>query len=340
MSKLLEPFYLKILVNIVVKNESTSVHIELCSKKGVIQELEKEFHTTALSTQMYDFINEQIKESPYFYISFLDTSLTQGALPTCEKEKLRDYYDLSVSKYKCFEKQWTFYTAKNDIYEIERKYKDIGVDMIFSPFVLLANFFADKIDKNLAMYVLVQESVLSVAVFENAKLLYAEHLDMVTSDEAEDILLNEDIEDDAGLGLDENIDLEDISVDQSDIDSLDDLGDIEDLDAIEDIDEFSENKDVEEELSESDTALSEDKENEAFNEDYQRFTLIQTAVAHFYKDDKYESKFIENVYMADGVGVTKDLKKYLEEEMFFNVYVRQTDLGAEVCELAKMELGL
>ena len=87
-----------------------------------------------------------------------------------------------------------------------------------------------------------QESVLSVAVFEHAKLLYAEHLDMVTSDEAEDILLNEDIEDDAGLGLDENIDLEDISVDQSDIDSLDDLGDIEDLDAIEDIDEFSENK--------------------------------------------------------------------------------------------------
>lgn len=342
LSKLLESLYLKILVNIVVKKESSSVYIEVCSKKGVREEVEREFDTTALSPQMYDFIHEYINESPYFYISVLDTSLVQGALPTCEKEKLRRYYDLSLSEYKCFEKQWTFYTAKNDIYETERKYEDIGVDMIFSPFVLLANFFADKINKNLAMYVLVQEGVISVAVFENATLLYAEHLDMATPDEAEDILLHEDIDTTDGLDLelDDNIDLEDISVDESDIESLDDLGDIEDLDAIEDIDEFSESKDVEEELLESDTVLPEDEENETFNEDYKRFILIQTAVSHFYKDDKYESRFIENVYIADGAGVTNDLKKYLEEEMFFNVYVRQTDLGAEVCELAKMELGL
>ncbi|WP_151900948.1 MULTISPECIES: hypothetical protein [Sulfurimonas] len=344
LSRLLESFYLKVLVNIVVQKESTLVHIELYGKKGVIDEVNSEFQTTSLTTQMYDFISEYTKESPYFYIAVLDTSLVQGALPSCEKNKLDHYFDLSMSKYKCFENRWTFYTAKNDIYEIERKYEDIGVDMIFSPFVLLANFFQDKINGNLAMYVLVQNNVISVAIFEHSNLLYAEHLDMIASDEAEDITLHEGIDEDIDtnldLDLDEGIDLEDIDVDENDLDSLDDFGDIEDLDSIEDIDEFSESKDVEEELFESENALPEDEQNESFNEDYQRFTLIQLAVSHFYKDEKYESRFVENVYIADGTGVTNDLKKYLEEEMFFNVYVRQADLGAELCELTKLELGL
>lgn len=340
LSTLLESLYLKVLVNIVVKRESTLVHIELCSKKGIVDEVSSEFDTTECTDQLYDFISQYTQESPYFYIAILDTSIVQGAIPTCEKNRIGYYYDLSMSEYKCFDKKWTFYTAKQDIYEIERKYEDIGVDMIFSPFVLLANFFKDKIDANLALYVLVQDGFISVAVFEHSKLLYAEHLDMVGEDEAEDILLNDDIGEDVDLELDEGIDLEDLDVDEGDIDSLDEFGEIEDLDSIEDIDEFSENKDIEEELLESDVSLPENDEEESFNEDYQRFTLIQTAISHYYKDDKYESRFIENVYIADGVGVTSDLKKYLEEEMFFNVYVRQADLTVEVSELAKMELGL
>jgi len=341
LSTILESLYLKVLVTIVVQRESTLVYIQSCSKKDVVDEVSTEFKTTLLNDQMHDFIQEYIKESPYFYISILDTSIVQGALPTCEKNKLSDYYDLSMSKYKCFDQKWSFYTAKNDIYEIEHKYEEIGIDMIFSPFVVLANFFQDKINNNLALYVLIQDGFISIAVFENSQLLYAEHLDMLIGDESEDILLNEDIDDNADLDLDGGINLEDIDVDAADnIDSLDEFGDIEDLDSLEDIDEFSDSKDVEEELQESDDILPEDKENEAFNEDYQRFSMIQSAVSHFYKDDRYESRFIENVYIADGAGVSNDLKKYLEEEMFFNVYVRQADLGAEVCELSKMELGL
>jgi len=340
LSKILESLYLKVIVSIVVERKRTLVHIELCSKKGIIDEVSTEFNTTMLNDKMYDFISEYIKESPYFYISILDTSIVQGALPTCEKNKLEDYYDLSMSKYKCFDEKWIFYTAKNDIYQIEREYEEIGVDMIFSPFVILANFFKDKIDNNLAMYVLVQDGFISVAIFENAQLIYAQHLDMLAGDESEDILLEDDMDDDIDLDLDGGIDLEDIDVEEGDIDSIDEFGDIEDLDSLEDIDEFSDNKDVEEELQEINTSLPEDEDNEAFNEDYQRFSMLQLAISRFYTDNKYESKFIENVYIADCVGVTNDLKKYLEEEMFFNVYVRQADLPAEVCELAKVELGL
>ncbi|MDD3059526.1 MAG: hypothetical protein PHW94_01110 [Sulfurimonas sp.] len=48
---------------------------------------------------------------------------------------------------------------------------------------------------------------------------------------------------------------------------------------------------------------------------------------------------MESVYIADGCGVSQDLKRYLEEEMFLSVYVRKIDLAKQVCELAKAELN-
>ncbi|WP_152184180.1 hypothetical protein [Sulfurimonas indica] len=340
LAKIFEALYLKVFVNIIVKRASTVVYIELYSKKGSADNIHAEFETTQLDEKLLEFIQSYVRESPYYYIALLDYSSLQGALPTCSKNRLPYYYDLSNCEYKCYNGKWTYYTSKSELYEIEKTYKETGVDFIFSPFVVLANFFKDKISGNLALYALIQDSFISIAVFENSKLLYAEHMDMQTTSEVDDILLTNDIEDEEVLDLemDSGIDLENIDVDDTG-EVLEDLSDIEDLDAIEEIEEFDESKDVEEEFLESDDVLQE-ADDGSFNEDYQRFSLIQTSVAHFYKDEKYESTFLENMYIADAVGVSSDLKKYLEEEMFLNVYIRHTEIDTEICELVKEELGL
>jgi len=339
LSKFFAALYLKVLVNIVVKHSSTLIYIEMHSKKAAVESVHEEFNTTTFNENMLEFINTYIKESPYYYVSMLDISAGQGAIPTCAKNRLSYYCDLSNSEYKCYDNKWTYYTPKTELYAMEKAYKKIGVDFIFSPFVLLANFFKDKITKKLALYAIVQDSFISIAIFENSELLYAEHLDMQTSNEMEDIVLsNDEIDEELHLDENEGIDLENIDVEESE-ESLDDFSDIEDLDSLEDIDEFSENKDVEEELLESEDIVEEPQEGD-FNEDYQRFSLIQTSIANFYKDEKYESKFIENMYIADCVGLSGDLKKYLEEEMFLNVYIRHAEMDGEICDLAKKELGL
>ena len=336
LGKFFESLYLKVFVNIVVKSTTTDVYIELCSKNGVIDNIEDDFDTTKVNEDMLDFISSYTRESPFSYISILDMSESQGAIPTCSKNRLSYYYDVSASEYKCHNKKWTYYTSKSDLYEIERVYKDTGVDFVFSPFSILANFFKDKIDSSLAMYILIQDSFVSLSVFDNSELLFAQHLDVENIKENEDLLIDDS---DDELDLEDGIDLEDIDVMDSE-DSLDDFGDIEDLDSLEKIDEFSENKDVEEEFyQESENTLSQN-EDTGFNEDYQRFALIQSAINYFYKDDKYDSKFIENVYIADGIGISNDLKRYLEEEMFLSVYVRHLELGVELSELARAEVGI
>ena len=335
LGKFFESLYLKVFVNIVVKNSTTEVYVELCSNKGVIDNVEDSFDTVKMSEDMLGFISSYTRESPYSYISLLDMSESQGAIPTCSKNRLSYYYDVSASEYKCHDKKWTYFTSKSDLYDIERRYKDIGVDFVFSPFSILVNFFKDKINSHLAMYILVQEGFVSLAVFDNSELLFAQHLDMETTHESDDLLMDDSDEE---LDLEDGIDLEDIDVVDSD-DSLEDFSDIEDLDSLEEIDEFSENKDIEEEFYHKEEVPAENEEI-GFNEDYQRFSLIQSSINYFYKDEKYESEFLENVYIADGVGVSTDLKRYLEEEMFLSVYVRHLELGVEVSELARSEVGL
>ncbi|MDQ7044084.1 MAG: hypothetical protein Q9M34_11235 [Sulfurimonas sp.] len=338
---LLEALYNKVFVNIVVKRSVTDVYIEICSKKGVIENVKESFDTIVLSAQLVAFINSYTKESPYFYISLLDISAEQGALPTCEKNRLEFYKNISASEHKCHNKRWTYYTSKSDLYAMEKRYEKIGVDLVFSPFSLLNHFFEDKISTTMAMYILVQDSFISLAIFDNSELLYAQHLDMQTSNEAENEILAsiEEEDEEVDLDIEQSINLEDIDVVDDVMQDLDDFGDIEDLDSIEDIDEFSEDKDLEEELADAAEELeSEEQATSSFNEDYQRFSLIQTSLSHFYNDEKYDSQFVETVYIADGVGVSSDLKSYLEEEMFLNVYLRKMDINMEMCELAKSEI--
>ena len=343
LSTFFEALYNKVIVNIVVKRASCDVYIEVLSKKNVLSHLQKSFTTLSLSAEMIEYIQSYTKESPYHYIAVLNMSADQGAIAGCEKKNLQQFAERNMVQYLCHEKRWAHYSAKESIKTIIKSYKKIGCDYIFSPYSLLVDFFKDKVNGSTAMFILMQDSFVTIAIFEQSELLFAEHLDMQTAGENDDEMLSQTIENDENIDFSDQvgIDLEDVSVldNMEELEDLDAFGDIEDLDSIEEIDEFSENKDVEEELQDAAEDLPQESES-SFNEDYQRFSLIQGALGNYYNDEETESQFIENVYIADGVGVSGDLKRYLEEEMFLNVYIRQANIGAELAELVKMELAL
>lgn len=343
LNKLLSFLYVKVFVNIVIAKSKTTIYIESVSSKGLVESSEKQFEVKYLNKEIQTYVESFTKETPFFYISVLDHSKSQGAIPTCAKNQLGSFQDLSSSEHKCYNKKWSFYTAKSDLYAIEKVYDKIGVDFIFSTYVILANFFKDKISSHLAMFILLEEESLSLSIFQDSELLYAEHLDLNFEMKSEVLEIEDNNLEDLSLE-EESVDLDSIDLDDidslDDIDELDDFGDIEDLDAIEEISEFDDTKDLEEELTinEEEGAFPVEDVDD-LNEDYQRFTLIQESVDKFYKDDRFSSEFIENIYIADSITVSGDFKKYLEEEMFVNVYVRRIDLCVELCKVAKMELS-
>lgn len=338
--KLLESLYIKVFVNIVLSGNETIVYIENFTKGSVTESFENTFSTVEVNEEMVEYINSYIKESPYFYISLLDISSTQGAIPTCLKSTMNLYHDISDSEYKCQNKQWTHYTSKNDLYEIERRYEAFGLDFVFSPFSVLASFFSDKVDNSLALYILLEDAHMSLAVFDNSQLKYADFIDISNVVESEELVEVEALEEE--LDEEEGIDLDDLDAidDLDDIESLDDFGDIEDLDSLDDIDEFSSSEDVEEEFHHDEDVQGEasTSSSDGLSEDYKRFTLVQKSINNFYTDSKYSGDFIENVYVADSVGISHDFKRYFEEEMFMSVYVRKIALVIEIAQLAHSEV--
>ncbi|MDD2567178.1 MAG: hypothetical protein PHI89_07285 [Thiovulaceae bacterium] len=338
--KLFGALYLKVFVNIIVGRTTITVYVEYCSGDEVTESFEKTFETLNLTKAVEEYISLHTAESPYFYISMLDKSQFQGALPSCNAKEHAKFIDISSYQAACYKNAWTYYTLKSDLLLVQKEYARVGLDFIFSPFVILAEFFKEKIDVHTAMFVLVEDSFLSLSVFENGELLFAEHLDMFYKEEAAELLI-EDAMEDIGINIDleNSIDLEDIDADEE-LGDLEDFGDIEDLDEIDEIDEFSDEKELDSLMTQKEEKHpSYSVSSEGFSEDYQRFSLIQTSVKHFYKNPKYKSVFIENVYIADAVGLGGDLKHYLEDEMFLNVHIRKMDLLHEMCSMAKKELG-
>lgn len=325
-NKILETLYSKVFINIIVKNEQSIVYVEICTGAKVTDSVERTFDTTGMNSKMFEFINGYKKESPYYYISVLDKSPSQGAIPSCVSTEMGKYANMSSAKYICHaSNEWAVYTPDYDLNALVNDYRSIGVDFVFSPFIVMTRFFEDKINSTLSMFILVEDNYMSLSVFDNSKLLYADHLDMENSLNEDEMLIETSMDEDTLLDIDE------IDIDEE---SENDFANIEDLDIIDDMDEFSEAQEIEEIVQNQE----DDLDTDGFNEDYKRFSLIQSSLGVFYKDAKYQSQFVETVYIADAVGVSKDLKGYLEEEMYLGVYVRKIDLCSELSAIAKAEL--
>lgn len=330
-AKYFEFLYNKVFVNIVSTRTTSTVYMEMINSKGVvISSVDKHFKTLELDSTMKDFIEQYTQETPFYYISTIDSSPLQWA--TSEVKNVNKDKNSLV---RCYENSWSYNIANNSMEEIIERYKDIGLDFLFSPFSLLAYFFKEKIDGDLAMYVLVAEDYLTLTIFENSKLLYSKQIETESNNkdyELHHLELDLSTDEDEEDGFADIEDIVDIDEETEESIDLDDFGDIEDLDSDVDIEEFSEAKDIEEIVEEKEVSIDD------FNDDYNKFIMIQNAINNFYHDEKYESSFVESIYIADSIGVSEDLKKYLEEEMFLNVRVRKISLEEELSEMARLEI--
>lgn len=333
--KLKTLLYNEVYINIIAGTKKTIIYVEEVSFSGKTQNQEKVFDTND-KNKINSFIRQNAKKSPIHYISLLDNSLAQGATPTCSSKDMAQFCDMGVANHICYTKQWGYYTSKLDILELRNQYKYVGLDFIFSPFLILVNFFKDKLNSELSMYMLIGNDSITLSVFKESNLFFAEEIDMQNENEFNDELgmIDEDNhEEELVLDSADGINLEDVNVDDE-LDTLDDFDNIEDLDTFDEMDEFAE--DDSDDIGE---AIAPDlmSEESSFGEDYHRFSLIQSAINKFYKDDRFKSDFIQYVYIADAINMSGELKKFLEEEMFLSVVVRKIDLSIELCELAKVE---
>jgi len=336
--------YRKIFIAIVHDGESYDVRIVAKKQKKVLYKESRHFEGGSSYEDLFLFLRKYFEESPLHYVALLNPEPKQGALSGCSHHGAEMMEDLSGTKTICRNEKWLLYSSMRGINSLEKEYKKIGLDFIFSPFSVIEHLFADKIKGGFALYALAQKDSFSIAIFEYGKLEYAHHYPMneknTLSIEEDNnsvgfsIEIKEEDEAEKGISLDDIESLDDLDI----LDELDDLSDIEDLDTLEEIAEFSEDEPTYEEKRISSPHGSDIKhEMDQFNSDYYRFELIQRTLVRFYAGELCQNRFVETVYIADAYGSGEELKRYLEEELFLNVSIRHIDLAEEVIALAMTE---
>ena len=349
-STLIKNLYQQVFIGIVVQSSQVKVCVQLRKGEKLDKEVVKEFdisHSTP-SAELNTFIKSYMDESPFSYVAILNDSLTQGALPTCSMHEAENFSDLGSCVTLCNNNDWMVYSEKSELNALQKRFKTTGVDFIFSPFLILSHFFADKTDDKASLLVLIQKDFLSLSVFSEGKLLFAQHYNMLDAVEDETLSaeIDENTEDSLGFDLDDedtlSINLDDIdALDELDaLDDLDNLQELDDLDDLDDIEDFEES--LNEAVEESEVALEEAKHKheskiDNFSDDYKHFQLIQASLNQFYGDEKYNNQFVEDVYIANSCESGHDLVQFLEEELFVSVYKRSIDIDKELVTMSIKE---
>jgi len=337
LSKLFETLYQKLYIAIVYSKESVHIHVDTYKKSNLLESKSKSFSLEKLGTLVDEYISDLSDETPFTYIVLLNSATNQGALCNCEMSTINEQVGAMDVKTLCINKRWMLYSSKSEIDELIKKHKSYGVDYIFSPFHLIKEFFHDKMNEKKTLFVLLQDESVSVSIFQNSNVVFAQQIDLeessVFDEEDSDtaISLEFDIEID---GEAEGIKLDDIDA-LDELDELSDLSDIEDLDAFEELDEFTEES--EEVVEEKESEVISSTHIDTFDAEYIKYSVIKESIDTYYSDDKYDKEFIEDIYIADAQNASEDLKRYLEEELFLHVIVRHIDVAKEIAALAFKE---
>ena len=171
--KFLESFLPKLYITLIPSENGVSLSAELRKKSATVKRFDTEMitDTKALQERMKKFE----RESALYYVSFLETEASQGVLNSC---KATESMDISSVEKICVDNSWGVYITKDDLFERQKSYRSVGLDLLFSPYSLLYSIYETTIQKSDGLYLLLANDLIFCSVFKNGKLLFGKQVEM------------------------------------------------------------------------------------------------------------------------------------------------------------------
>ena len=311
-----------ILRYIVVKNGKITVNED---KRFPMDENKK------LSSDIKEFLTSLENSYKFVYISYLLDSIGQHCVPTCDDKELSNYH---VDKDKivkiCIDKKWSAYSLKSDIEWVREIFEDVGIDFIFSPFVMLNNFIHNKKQKTKSnLFLLYAENFITLLIFDGDLLIFSAFFKIPFKEfdfsQEEDELKPEEESIVDGIEL-ESIESED-----------------EEFEGFVDITKIDDETDMEEEILESakeDVASSTLDELELYGREVVIFKFISSAIEEYYKNDMYDSEFLEEIIIYNDSNISNDIITMIENDLFLDVELHSIDIKEEMINMSIKEANL
>lgn len=342
LNRAFQKYVSNLFVSVVRYGDEWQIYSKVKKNGSILKKFSKVFpvensEDEVVSKKIEEYIDSLYDEYNYVYVSYFLDSMGQGAIKGVSSA---DFSKHSVDPKSInpvhINKQWSVYASYIDIKWVKNRFQEIGIDFIYSSFVLIYHFLQDSnYSQKPTLYLLNHEDFITIAIFQEDVLLFGAFFktstdnNLVAGEEVENWEEEEEVS-----NVDEVISLEDSdSEDDGDFDSLEDL---DDLDAIEsDVsaeDSFSDVEDQEE------NTLGHFDDNEETLELYGRDMLIykylERSINEFYRNPLYESDFLEKIVFYDGFEMSTDLIDMVETELMLNIEIHKLNIGEVVCDIS------
>ena len=325
------PFFDIALISVILEVKTCTVFVKIVKNSKVINTEEKKFdiNNAELSSEVIKYINSYQDNYKFTYIGTLLGSINQGAISGCKSDDFKKFgIRLDNIDFVCINNMLGVYGVDDDIVTTQNKFnKTVGIDFIYSPFVVLYQFFKKELIDEAKLYVLCQKSYVALAVFKEKRFIFGAYFSIDTTEDT--------FKEEGAKPSSSEVDVSDVNKDSEDED-LDELvffEDDEDVISLDDSDE-EEIEDYEDE-DEDESDLS---SIESFQEGVDLHNYIKSSIEEFYKNDKYETEFLSDIIIADSCSLTEDVKKYIEDELMLNVKTKEINIAKVTTDIMQKEV--
>jgi hypothetical protein len=307
---------------VIVQEESCLVKVKRVKNGEIILEEEKKFEIPSkekLSKEAITYLQQLQEEIEQTYIALFLNSYGQGVVPSCQKsayEKFHIEYD--HVKDICVGQNYSIYASNIDIKWAEKLFKDVGLDFLFSPFLMLDNLRQKSGRKDgIVLYMLSSFNSITIMIFKREKLIYGTFINIAKEEDLLNTDFSEEVEEDDDVLNEIDLDME-----------------LEEPDVLADI--------LQEVQVESKSSKEEEEDAivklKLFGKDLRLVKYFDASLREFYGNDLYESDFVTDVKIFDGTDLNPDIITYLKEQLLVDIDVRKIDIQDELIRLMMQEV--
>jgi len=333
-SKLIQKRFSNVFVAIVSEKNQYVVRYIIVKNSDIIDKDEKGFpmgENKELSSEIKNFLTNLHKNYKFSYISYLLDSLGQGCIPSCSESEIEKYnIDKNNIITTCIEDKWMVYASKTDIKWTKTLFEGMDLDFIFSPYVTLYRFIDKQHLKKTILHFQYMENSITILIFDGEKIVFNAFFKIPYKEfsfEEED---DDDLKPESADDIIDGIEMEDIDSEESEFEGFVDVTRLDDDDA-----------DTEEDilLSAKKSVESSTLEDlELYGREMIIFKYLHSAIEEYYKNDIYESEFLEDIIVYNDSNISNDIITMMENDLFLNVEIHNVDVKEEMINMSIEEV--
>ena len=304
--------------------------------------------TDRIDEKIVEYLKNKEKEYHGMYVSLLLDSMGQGAIPGIEATDFERYsIDLKHVNHFKMPGNWSIYASYIDVKWVSGMFDFIGLDLLYSPFVMLYKCIEKQgFKERTTLYVYNHQDSFTVAIFKEQKLLFGAFFKTATQDTSMDGAEEEMMDNWEGVeeekGVENLIELDEME-DEEEFHSLDDLESLDSVEEMVSLDDTASHTFDEGPMGNMDEDLLLDNAESSmalFGRDMIVYKYLKSSIEEFYKNPLYASDFVEDVMIFDNHEMSHTMLGILESELMMRVRVEKVKTLDIMCDLAIKDIAL